>query len=88
MMEQIKQLIADNQTDEAIRLLHQRLAERPDIDEAWYLLGRAHYKRGETRQALNAYLRAMEINPESPAREAYNMAIRVLDFYNKDMYNQ
>ena len=51
------------------------------------LLGKAHYKLGNVRLALNSYLQAIEINPESPAQAAYDMAIKVLDFYNKDMYN-
>lgn len=86
-MEEIRQLISDGEPGEAIRLLNAYLAGRPGSDEAWFLLGRAHYKLGEVRLALNSYLRAIEINPESPAQEAYNMAIKVLDFYNKDMYN-
>ena len=48
---------------------------------------KAHYKLGNVRLALNSYLQAIEINPESPAQAAYDMAIKVLDFYNKDMYN-
>ena len=30
----------------------------------------------------------MAINPESLAANAYRMANDILDFYNKDMYNQ
>lgn len=86
-MEEIKRLISDNKPEEAIRLLNAYLMEQPKSDEAWFLLGRAHYKLGNIRPALNSYLQAIEINPESPAQEAYNMAIKVLDFYNKDMYN-
>lgn len=86
-MEEIKRLISENKPEEAIRLLTEYLKERPGSDEAWFLLGKAHYKLGDVRLALNSYLRAIEINPESPARGAYDMAIKVLDFYNKDMYN-
>ena len=31
---------------------------------------------------------ARSLNPDSPAATAYRMQIRILDFYNKDMYNQ
>ena len=41
----------------------------------------------DIRLALNNYLEAIARNPDSPAQGAYNMAIRILDFYNKDMYN-
>ncbi|MDD2951832.1 MAG: tetratricopeptide repeat protein [Parabacteroides sp.] len=86
-MEEIKKLIADNKPEEAIRLLDAYLMEQTESDEAWFLLGRAHYKLGNVRLALNSYLQAIVINPESPAQAAYDMAIKVLDFYNKDMYN-
>lgn len=87
-MENIKQLLASNQVEKAIELIKRQLDNQPDADELWYLLGKSHYKLGHTREALNSYLRAIELNPDSPAKGAYDMAIRVLDFYNKDMYNQ
>lgn len=86
-MNPIKQLIAEGKTGEAIRLLDQQLAATPFADEAYFLKGNAYLKQGDVRQALNNYLRAMELNPESPAREAYRMQIDILNFYNKDMYN-
>lgn len=86
-MERIKQLIYDGNTEEAIRLLDQFIAEQEEHDEAWYLRGNAYRKRGDMRQALNNYLRAMELNPESPARQAHDMLIQILDYYNKDTYN-
>lgn len=87
-MEQIKQLIRVGKTDEAIHLLNKHLAEQPSDDQAWYLRGKAYYKKGETRLALNDYLEAIALNPESPAQQAYNMVMRILNFYNKEMYNQ
>ena len=38
--------------------------------------------------ALNNYLEAIEKNPESPAVNAKKMLMDILEFYNKDMYNQ
>ena len=87
-MEQIKQWIQAGKTDEAIHFLTDYLVAHPTDDEAWYLRGKAYYKKGEIRLALNDYLEAIARNPESPAQQAYNMAIRILNFYNKDMYNQ
>lgn len=86
-MERIKQLIYDGETAEAIMLLNKYIEENETSDEAWYLRGNAYRKEGDNRQALNNYLRAMELNPDSPARQAYNMLIDILNFYNKDMYN-
>jgi len=36
----------------------------------------------------NNYLEAIERNPESPAVSARDMIMNILNFYNKDMYNQ
>ena len=38
--------------------------------------------------ALNNYLEAIDLNPESPAVHAREMIMNILEFYNKDMYNQ
>ena len=86
-MEKIKRLITEGSTDEAIRLLDAHIQQNPDDDEAYYLRGKAYYKQGDIRLALNNYLEAIARNPYSPDQGAYNMAIRILDFYNKDMYN-
>lgn len=87
-MESIKQLIQTGETDRAIQLLSERLQAQPADDQAWYLRGKAYYKQGETRLALNDFLQAIALNPDSPAQQAYDMAIRILNFYNKEMYNQ
>ena len=87
-MEKVKQWIQTGKTEEAISVLDRYLTDNPTDDQAWYLRGKAYYKRGEIRLALNDYLQAIALNPDSPAQQAYNMAIRILDFYNKDMYNQ
>ena len=55
---------------------------------AYYLLGNAFRKQGDWQGALNNYQEAIDINPDSPAAEARNMVIDILNFYNKDMFNQ
>lgn len=87
-METIRQLIYDGKIDEAIRVLDEIIASDSTSDEAYYLRGNAYRKLGNWQQALNNYLAAMELNPDSPAHQAYRMVIDILDFYNKDMYNQ
>lgn len=58
------------------------------LDFAYYILGNAYRKLGDWQGAINNYLEAMAINPDSPAKQAYEMANDILDFFNKDMYNQ
>lgn len=87
-MNEIKQLIHDGHTSEAIARLDAYLTEHPKSDEAFYLRGNAYRKEGNSREALNNYLAAMELNPDSPAHRAYRSEIEILDFFDKNLYNQ
>ena len=58
----------------------------PD-DQLYYRLGNAYRKRGDFTQAMNCYLEAMAINPDSPAVEAHRMLSDIIEFYHKDYYN-
>lgn len=86
-MDTIKQLIYEGRTDEAICLLDEYIKKSSSSDEAYYLRGNAYRKKGNFQQALNNYLTAMELNPDSPARQAHDALINILNFYHKDMYN-
>lgn len=85
---ELKEQIATGSAAEVIRVLDTLLAEQPGNDNFYYLRGTAYYKQGEWQAALNDYLEAMAINPESPATEAHAMLMDILEFYNKDIYNQ
>lgn len=85
----IKELIERGDTEKAIDTLTDFIQTHPEAtDEPYYLLGNAYRKMGDWQKALNNYLEAMERNPESPAVHARNMLMDILNFYNKDMYNQ
>ncbi|MGI6792913.1 tetratricopeptide repeat protein [Bacteroides sp. KG68] len=85
----IKELINKGNVGQAIRLLDEMLqTDFPGKDEAYYLRGNAYRKQGDWQQALNNYRRAIDLNPQSPALHARQMAMDILNFYNKDMYNQ
>ena len=86
---EIEAILLEDRTEEAIRLLEEYLSSaQVPSDRAYYLLGNAYRKKGDWQGAINNYLEAMEINPDSPAKNAYSIANDILDFYNKDMYNQ
>lgn len=85
----IKMLISQGNIDQAIKELDTIIALYPQsCDEAYYLRGNAFRKKGDWQQALNNYLHAIEMNPESPALQAKEILMDILNFYNKDMYNQ
>ena len=86
---QAKELIGKGEVESAINILNQWIADHKACsDEPYYLLGNAYRKQGNWQMALNNYLEAIEKNPESPAVNAKKMLMDILEFYNKDMYNQ
>ena len=85
----IKELIKEGKLDTAIEQLNAYIqSDTTQDDEPYYLLGNAYRKQSNWQMALNNYLEAMERNPESPAVNAHQMMMDILNFYNKDMYNQ
>lgn len=89
-LEYIRNLIDTEDVEKAIQELNIYLAnnDNPARDSAYYLMGNAYRKQGNWQQALNNYQFAIDCNPESPAVHARKMVIDILNFYNKDMYNQ
>ena len=55
--------------------------------QEWYQQGNEARKRGEFHEAINCYMQAIALDPESPAVEAKRMLDDIMAFYCKDMYN-
>ena len=53
----------------------------------WYLRGNDYRRKGDWKHALDCYMEAMDIDPESPAAEAKKMLEDILNYYHKDAYN-
>ena len=86
---QINTLIQEGHINEAINLIDEILStDYPQKDQLYYLLGNAYRKQGNWQQALNNYQYAIDLNAESPAVEARSVLMNILEFFNKDMYNQ
>lgn len=85
----IKELINQGDVDKALEALDEFLrTTSARKDEAYYLRGNVYRMQGNWQQALNNYQTAIELNPSSPAVQARQMVMDILDFYHKDMYNQ
>ena len=85
----IKEHLRQNQVAEAIDALDALLqSDFPHKDQAYYLRGNAHRKQADWRRALDDYPCASDRNPRSPAVEARRALLDILEFYNKDMFNQ
>jgi outer membrane protein assembly factor BamD (BamD/ComL family) len=55
--------------------------------EEYYRKGNEARKEGLWHEAINHYLRAIELDPDSPAVEAKKMLDDIMAFYHKDAYN-
>lgn len=88
-LDKIVEKMNNGMVNEAIAELTTIIAQsETPSDTAYYILGNAFRKKGDWQHALENYLQAIAINPDSPAQQAYKMAMDILNFYNKDMFNQ
>ena len=55
--------------------------------EDYYQKGNEYRRQGNWQMALNNYLEAIALDPESPAVQAKEMLDDILNFYHKDYYN-
>lgn len=86
-LDNIKLLLSQNDTSAAISALERLTESEPENDEAWYVMGKAHWRMGHTREAMSCYARASALNPESPASVALEQSRDIADFFNPDLLN-
>lgn len=86
-IEELKASIKNLDGDEAIVKITEYLRENPRDDEALTLRGMKYFGASKRALAINDFLAAIKINPESKAKEALQGVNEILDFYNKDLYN-
>ena len=55
--------------------------------QEWYQRGNEYRKRSQWHEAINCYIQAIALDPDSPAVEAKRMLDDIYAFYCKDMYN-
>lgn len=55
--------------------------------EDYYKLGNEYRRKGDWKHAIDNYLEAIALDPNSPAVEAKQMLDDMFAFYCKDMYN-
>ena len=55
--------------------------------EDWYQKGNAYRKQSDWQHALDCYMEAIALDPDSPAVVAKKMLEDILNFYHKDAYN-
>ena len=55
--------------------------------EEYYQQGNVWRKQGDFKRALDSYMEAIALDPESPAVAAKEMLDDIMNFYCKDYYN-
>ena len=85
-LQEIQNKIRNGEGD-AIELLTAYISANPQDDTALTMRGMKYWGKGDRASAINDYLAALRINPESSAKEALKMTNEILDFYNKDLFN-
>lgn len=85
--EEAKEYTSGLSAEEAITRLDQYLTEHPDDDNALTIRGMKHWSCGNRALAINDYLAAIKINPQSKSVQALKATNEILDYYNKDLYN-
>lgn len=74
-------------TREAIDAFTLYISQHPNDDQAYTLRGMRYWSLDMRAAAINDYLKALSINPESSAKQALEAAQSILGFYHTDLYN-
>lgn len=53
----------------------------------YYKLGNEHRRKGQFKEAMEAYMKAISLDPDSPAATAKQMLDEQYAFFFKDYYN-
>lgn len=85
---EVRRMLENGAPDQAVKMINCSLEKGTNDDELYYLRGNAFMKLGDWKQAIESYMEALAINPQSPAKETLRMASDILEFRNKDLYNQ
>lgn len=55
--------------------------------DQYYKQGNAYRQKGDWQHAIDCYLEAISLDPDSPAVQAKQMLDSILNYYCKDIYN-
>ena len=55
--------------------------------DEYYRKGNEYRRQGDRQHAIDCYLEAISLDPDSPAVEAKEMLDSILSYYCKDIYN-
>ena len=68
-------------------VMQKKRDKRNMSSEEYYHQGNEHRRQGDFPAAMNCYLQAIALDPDSPAVVAEKMLEDIMNFYCKDIYN-
>ena len=86
----LKNSVRGLSSQEAVKVLSEYIESNqgsPYLDDAYTLRGMKYWGLQNRSAAINDYLAAIRLNPQSRAVQALKAANEILDYYNKDLYN-
>lgn len=86
----IKQIIAQNEPGEALKILDKWLAEAAEPAAQAQLLaekGKLLWKLNRRGEAISAYEAGAKLDPAGPCTTLLEMSGSIMDFFNKDLLN-
>lgn len=87
---ELKDTVRGLSGDEAVKVLSDYIESHQgtsDLDEALTMRGMKYWGMQKRKEAINDYLAAIRLNPDSRAVMALKATNEILDYYNKDLYN-
>ena len=84
----INRMIESGEVKLALGRLSEELKQTSEDAFLYYLSGKAQMKLGNWGKALSDFLHSEQLDDNSPAVESRKMLEDIMQFYNKDMYNQ
>lgn len=73
--------------EEAIVSLNKWIEENPENDTLHVVRGQKLWLLNRRGEAINDYLMAIKINPDSKAKTLLEYSRSILNYYNKDLLN-
>lgn len=84
----IKKLIDEGRLTDALLSISTAIEKYDDDATLFYLKGNAYMKMSDWPNALQCFLQSEKLDPTGKAAESRQMLEDILNFFNKDMYNQ
>lgn len=79
-------LLANNDWNLFFDEINRTLDAEKQNDELYLLRGKAYYKLGNWQQAIENFMKAQDINPQSPAKHMLQLTKSILEYHNVDIY--